>query len=116
MIATSPKSSTFAVVAATAMALAPAAALIFFAPGASAQTRALVASFPVAVATVQIGPAEADATIRARVETAAGRVCAAVASHSPLLPREHADCVSITVTEAMEKLERQGEIPVADAR
>lgn len=98
---TSPKTSIFA--AATAMALAPAAVLIFLAPGASAQTRGQVASISVEIADA----AKSDASsvvVREQIKAGARTVCAAVSIHSPLLPREQADCERTTVAEALRKL------------
>lgn len=99
---TSPKTSIFA--AATAMALAPAAVLIFLAPGASAQTREQVASISVEISYDGKTHASDQQIIRDQIKAGARTVCAAVSIHSPLLPREQADCERMTVAEALRKL------------
>jgi UrcA family protein len=99
---TSPKTSIFA--AATAMALAPAAVLIFLAPGASAQARGQVASVSVEIADGAKSNASSDRVVREQIKAGARTVCAAVSVHSPLLPREQADCERMTVAEALRKL------------
>lgn len=104
---TSPKNSIFA--AATVLALAPAAALIFLAPTASAQTRGQTASVAVQI----VDGAGASPVVVERIKAGARDVCAAVATHSPLLPREQADCVRETVAEAMRKLATGGDILIA---
>lgn len=99
---TSPKTSIFA--AATAMALAPAAVLIFLAPGASAQTREQVASISVEISYDGKTRASDQQIIRDQIKAGARTVCAAVSIHSPLLPREQADCERMTAAEALRKL------------
>ena len=109
MTTISPKSP--AVFTASLMlALAPAAALVFLWPTASAQTAAKTANVQVAIETV-VGP-DAEALIKA----AARNVCEEVAIHSPLTPREQSDCQRETVTDAITQLiaKRQG-IAIASA-
>lgn len=110
MTTTSPKSS--AVFTASLMlALAPAAAMVFLWPTASAQTPAKIAYAQVSIETVAGQDAEAH------IKTVARSVCAEVAIHSPLNPREQSDCQRETVANAMAQLiaKRQGvEIASAD--
>ena len=92
------------------LALAPAAALVFLWPTASAQTPAKAAYAQVSIETV------VDRDVEARIKVAASEVCAAVATHSPLTPREQSDCQRETVADAMNQLiaKRQG-IAIASA-
>ena len=109
MTTISPKSP--AVFTASLMlALAPAAALVFLWPTASAQAPAKTAYVQVAIETV------ADQDAEARIKAAAGKVCAEVAIHSPLTPREQSDCQRETVADAATQLiaKRQG-IVIASA-
>jgi UrcA family protein len=110
---TSPKNAILA--AATAMALAPAMALVFLAPGASAQPRSQPVSISVEVAGALRVDTKDNATALKRIRDAAENVCAAVATHSPLLPREQADCVRDAVAEAMRQITTAEPITIADA-
>jgi UrcA family protein len=110
---TSPKNSILA--AATAMALAPAMALVFLAPGASAQPRSQPVSISVEVAGALRIDTKDNATALKRIRDAAENVCAAVATHSPLLPRERADCVREAVAEAMRQISGGESLTIADA-
>jgi UrcA family protein len=110
---TSPKNSILA--AATAMALAPAMALVFLAPGASAQPRSQPVSISVEVAGALRVDTKNNATALKRIRDAAENVCAAFATHSPLLPRERADCVREAVAEAMSQISGGESITIADA-
>jgi UrcA family protein len=107
---TSPKPSILAAVSGAFIALPAATALLFLAPGASAQTRARPAS--TAIEILRVNPA-GDTLLRGQIETAARKVCAAVAIHSPLLPREQADCVHATISETIRKLDGVGIVTAA---
>lgn len=113
MNTTSPKNSVLAI--ATAMALAPAMALVFLAPGASAQTRSQTISIPVGVDGAVAANARDAAIVLKNIRGAAQNVCAAVATHSPLVPREQADCVRETVADAMRQITGSDPITIADA-
>lgn len=110
MNAASPRTSVLA--AATAIALAPAAALIFLSPSAAAQTRGQTASASIEIVVTSANSA-AGLIVRQQIEAAARKACAAVATHSPLLPREQADCAREATAVAMGKLQRSGEIALA---
>lgn len=109
MTTTSPKSPAV-LTGALVLGLAPAAALVFLWPTASAQTLAKTAYVQVAIETV------VDQDAEVRIKAAAGKVCAEVAIHSPLNPREQSDCQRETVAHAMTQLiaTRQG-ITIASA-
>jgi|GEM_PF-5110403 hypothetical protein len=109
MTTISPKSPAI-LTGALMLGLAPAAALVFLWPTASAQPPARTAYVQVAIETV------VDQDVEARVKSAAGKVCAEVAIHSPLNPREQSDCQRETVADAMNQLiaKRQG-IAIASA-
>jgi len=103
MTTISPKSP--AVFTASLMlALAPAAALVFLWPTASAQAPAKTAYVQVAIETV------ADQDAEARIKAAAGKVCAEVAIHSPLTPREQSDCQRETVADAATQLNAKRQV------
>ena len=110
---TSPKNSILVV--ATAMALAPAMANVFLAPSASAQPRSQTVSVSVDVAGALSADAQYNTIVLERVRAAAQNVCAAVATNSPLLPREQADCARNVVAEAMRQITGAGSITIADA-
>lgn len=114
MNAASPKTSIFA--AAAAMALAPAAALIFLSPSASAQTRGQAVSASVEIAIASADRANASPVMRQQIQAAARKACAAVATHSPLLPREQADCVRNATADAMRQVERTADIVIASRK
>ena len=101
MTASIRKNSIFA--AATTLALAPAAALIFLAPGAAADTPAKIATMEVHLRDVG-EDADGRSLAPERIEAAAKAVCGKIATHSPLLPRELSDCVRDTATQAMRQL------------
>lgn len=109
MTTISPKSPAI-LTGALMLGLAPAAALVFLWPTASAQTPAKTAYVQIAIKTV------ADQDAEARIKAAANKVCAEVAIHSPLTPREQPDCQRETVADAMNQLiaKRQG-IAIASA-
>jgi hypothetical protein len=92
------------------LGLAPAAALVFLWPTASAQTPGKTAYVQVAIETIVGRDAQAP------LKAAAGKVCAEVAIHSPLTPREQSDCQRDKVADAMTQLiaKRQG-IAIASA-
>lgn len=115
MTTTSPKSP--AVFTASLMlALAPAAALIFLWPTASAQTPAKTAYVHVSIANIDGQDADALNVAQSRIKAAANSVCAEVAIHSPLNPREQSDCQRETVADAMSQLiEKTKGITVASA-
>ena len=114
MTATSPKNSILAIAA--AMALAPTAALVFLTPGASAQARQPAFSVEVEIVDQETGVTESVETIRERIEIAAAKACAAIATRSPLVPREQADCVNATIVDALQKLDDQNTLTLADAQ
>ena len=104
MTATSPKNSVLVAMAATVMALAPAAALLLVSPAASAQAPARSVAIEVRLGDL---PAGAFAQVGDRIEAAARSACAAVATRSPLLPREQAECVRASIEAAMTRLSDQ---------
>ena len=114
MTTNSPKSSVTSH-ALLVLALAPAAAMLFLWPSASAQTPAKSAQMTVSIETV-VGQ---DADVRlpqSRIVAAARSVCAKVAIHSPLNPREQSDCQRETTARAMKQLIEMGNrITVASA-
>lgn len=115
MNSASPKNSVFLASAAAAMALAPAAVLLFLAPGAAAQTPTRTVAVEVYVGDIPAGQ-PGDGQVGARIEAAARSACAAVASRTPLLPREQADCVRASVTEAMTRVaDKRGATILASA-
>lgn len=109
MTTTSPKSPAV-LTAALMLGLAPAAALAFLWPAASAQTPVKTAYVQVTIETI------VDQDAEARIKAAARKVCAEVAIHSPLNPRGQSDCRRDTVADAMTQLisKRQG-IAIASA-
>jgi apolipoprotein N-acyltransferase len=109
MTTTSPKSPAV-LTAALMLGLAPAAALVFLWPTATAQTPAKTAYVQVAIET------DVDQDAEARIKAAAANVCEEVSIHSPLNPREQSDCQRETAAKAMTQLiaKRQG-IAIASA-
>ena len=104
MTATSLKSQILAT-AAMALAFIPAAAVLGLTPQASAQTAPSAASESVYVGDISRADAQSLETVRSRVETAARKLCAETATHSPLFPRERSDCQHDTVQQALNQLE-----------
>ena len=113
MTSTFPKNSVL--FAAAAMALAPAATLIFLAPGASAQTSTKSAVVQVYVGDLETGR-DGVGQVSKRLEAAARSVCGAIATHSPLVPREQADCVRASVADALNRIADQREAIVGGPR
>ena len=94
------------------LALVPAAALFFFSPSAAAQTARPIA--------VDVGLADLDAASPAdarvaidRIAVAARHVCEAAATHSPLVPREIAECRRAALLNGVQQLSAQGRIDLA---
>lgn len=115
MLVTFPNTSVIVAAAAAAMALAPAAVLLLMSPAASAQTPARSVAIEVYVGDLS-SRAGVPSGIGDRIEAAARSACAAVATRSPLLPREQSDCVRASVSEAMKRLSDQaGETILASA-
>jgi UrcA family protein len=115
MNTTSPKSPAI-FTASIMLALAPAAALVFLWPTASAQAPARTAYAHVSLGDVRGQDAGALRAAQSRIEAAARSVCTEVAIHSPLLPREQADCQRETVANAMDQLIENGrKLTVASA-
>jgi hypothetical protein len=110
MTTTSPRHSLL--VAAAALALAPAAVIVFMSPSAAAQTPS-----PVGVIEARVSDAgEPLPVLQARIAKAARDVCAKATTRTPLDPRAQTICRKAATSDALEQLATlRGEIAIAIA-